>query len=210
MKKLSKVIAGRFSNLKKYRDKKGVALSYVFFILLFLEMSFFSSCYDVTGCETIITPDVVVHLGFAKFQSIYIAQITEDNMDSVVLSCHFSCYYLRFISRDKEPKSPPADRIPEVTAKVTSEKGGDTEYYELYWDNSYRAYVFSNGVIGVIPIFAQKSSILSIVYDTNKATTNDGILSVSPEGDRLIAEIIYQNKKYTDTIDVQPKSSRSS
>ena len=180
---------------------------------LFIAMSVFLSCYDVTSCEAIATPDIAVNFRFTRFQNtltsnnfFFIAQITEDNMDSVVLSCHFSCAYLRFTSRDKEPKYPPVDRIPEVTAKVTSEKGGDTEYYEFYWDNLYRGELKSNGIIGTIPVFAQRSSILPIVYDTNKAIADDGTLSVSPEGDRLLAEMVFQNKKYVSTIDVKPKS----
>ena len=104
----------------------------------------------------------------------------------------------------------PIGRIPQLNVKVITENGGDTEYYKLFWDESYKEAVFVTvpyplPAKGPHPVIRLMSFVLPMAYEPSEAVINDGLLTVSPKGDQLFAEMIFKNRKYTDSLDVKPR-----
>ena len=176
------------------------------------------SCYDmIKDCD--YCPDYSIpsltRFNFSKFTigyayeetfSFYSFPINEYNIyDTTVLSCHIAYADIPYFDEI------PIERIPTLVAKVTTLNSGDTEYYPMTWYEQYKGVVLplfpaecppphTHG----IPVILLKTSTLPIVYEPSPACLNDGLLTVSPEGDQLFAEITFLNKRYTDTLYVKP------
>lgn len=174
-------------------------------LLLLFTISTFLSCRDTVtecNCDEIYEPStrglefgrLIERENYSSAYSINKCRVT----DTIVLFCIVTL-------NDKIP----IERIPPtLNVKVTTLNSGDTEYYSLLWYEPYRWKGFSDG--GLCGSFSfivieLRSFVLPIVYEPDKAITNDGLLTISPGGDQLYAEMIFQNKKYTAFLDVKPE-----
>ena len=210
--------------------------------LLFLVVLFFPSCDDIGKEIAINSPvgeipdysgsnplpmleDNVVDDNIPVTNGIYFGKIVpvavigenlpfyifepDGSIDSNILFCRF--VFQDLIVKGEFPEIP-IERIPTLTAKVTAQESGDTEYYTLARDESFNAMVMVNfgdrtdipPPHGPFAVILLRSSILPVTYELNEAVINDGLLTVSPKGDCLLAEIIFQDKAYTVTIDIKP------
>ena len=172
-------------------------------LLLLLIIFTFLSCRDSINecnCDEIYEPSIHL-LAFGRlieresYSSTY--SINECSItDTIVLFC--------IVTLNDEI---PIEKIPTLYAKVTTLNGGDTEYYSLL---RYEPYIGMGFADGLPPcgsfrfiIVELRSFVLPIVYESDKSVMNDGLLTISPEGDQLYAEMMFQDKKYTAFLDVK-------
>jgi hypothetical protein len=176
----------------------------VLLLMVFISLSCLNSS---TECDDIVYGPIIHILDFGKlvtttanYSSVY--GTNECNMyDTIVVFCYVYYPDLNFFKDEIT-----IERIPTLHVKITTLNGGDTEYYPLIW------YEPSRGAISAIPpspggnpfLFTElRSFALPIVYEPDKAITNDGLLTISQGGDQLYAEMVFKDRKYTAFLDVK-------
>ena len=136
-------------------------------------------------------------------------QITECNISDTI-NIAFACVIVIPDPHSADQYS--INNIPKLNVKVTSLIKGDTENYELFrneavdWTDEVRFNLVNSPPNIKMRVFELVSLLQPIIYESNEAIINDGLLTVSPQGDQLIAEVVFKGEKYTAyLLDIKPE-----